>query len=506
MPTPLAASRRTAVVLFFAVALSYLSLAPGSVAGQGYVDEELKSGTRMLEVFNSWSEGRPIPPMLWSRHGPVPVFLDLPFIELGKTLLSSEFVLSLEPALSTALIITILFVWLRKLCSPSVSLLLALTAAFGTMLWPYAYIGLETKQSLFVMLAAYMGLANGRMVGSARLIPFAVLCGLAMTVKSTGIVLLPAFAYLVYVQFREDWRTRIGQLAAVILTVCALLGFGWWSRKFYWDPFGGAVSGFRHYMVTSVFQVLPNAIALFGSPTKGLLVYAPIVLVALFSIHRALGRHRDLTVFVVILISCVVSFLSILTYGSDEVWGPRYMHSTVVPLILCIGAAWPSFEWRRHGAAVVLACVGVVFSFLGSFFFYSVQDSAMRKAGQNTMEWITGDNAWNDVAFHARLFSVWLTAKDGPQMWTPAPVWVWERPTDAQTWRTIDLREFCEPQSMLLRLWNVPLSGTARASFRLVEFSGVAGPLFLLWTVVRTIRSHRSEFRPDLPGVELVSQ
>lgn len=451
----------------------------------------------MLEVFNSWSKGRPIPPMLWSRHGPVPVFFDLPFIKLGKTLLSPDFVLSLEPALSTALIVTVLFVWLRKLCSPSVSLLLALTAAFGTMLWPYAYIGLETKQSLFVMLAAYLGLANGRIVGWARLIGFAVVCGLAMTLKTTGIAMLPAFAYLVYVQFREDWRTRIGQLAAVVLTVSALLEFGWWSQKFYWDPLGGAVSGFRHYLVASVFQLLPNAIALFGSPTKGLFVYAPIVLVALFSMQRAWGRHRDLAVFVVILISCVAGFLSILTFGSDEVWGPRYMHPTVVPLILCIGAAWPSFEWRRYGPAVGLACVGVVFSFLGSFFPYGVQDFAMRKAGQNTMEWITGDSAWNDVAFHARLFSVWLTATNVPQMWTPAHLWVWEPPTDAQTWRTIDLREFCEPQSMLLRLWNVPISGPARASFRLVELSGIAGPLFLFWTVVGTIRSHRTCARGD---------
>jgi hypothetical protein len=87
-------------------------------------------------------------------------------------------------------------------------------------------------------------------------------------------------------------------------------------------------------------------------------------------------------------------------------------------------------------------------------------------------------------------------------MWTPAHVWVWEPPTDAQTWRTIDLREFCEPQSMLLRLWHVPISGTVQASFRLVELSAVAGPLFLIWTVVGTIRSHRSEFRPDLPDLE----
>lgn len=86
----------------------------------------------------------PVPTMVWSRHGPVSVLFDLPFLKLGKNFVSPDFMLSFQPALLTAALVSILFLWLRKLCSPSMSLFLSLTAAFGTMLWPYAYISLET--------------------------------------------------------------------------------------------------------------------------------------------------------------------------------------------------------------------------------------------------------------------------------------------------------------------------------------------------------------------------
>ncbi len=112
--------------------------------------------------------------MVWSRHGPVPVLFDLPFLKLGKLIVSPDFMLSFEPALLTAALMTLLFLWLRKLCSPGMSLFLTLTAAFGTMLWPYAYIRLETKQSLFVFLAGYLALSAGPIRSWPRFLLFAM--------------------------------------------------------------------------------------------------------------------------------------------------------------------------------------------------------------------------------------------------------------------------------------------------------------------------------------------
>lgn len=114
--------------------------------------------------------------------------------------MSPDFVLSFQPVLLTAGIVTFLYLWLRKLCSPKVSLLLTFTGAFGTMLWPYAYISLETKLSFFLVLAGYLGLAGGSIRGWTRLLLFAISCGLAVTSNpqaSFFVVLIPAIAYLV---------------------------------------------------------------------------------------------------------------------------------------------------------------------------------------------------------------------------------------------------------------------------------------------------------------------
>jgi len=85
------------------------------------------------------------------------------------------------------------------------------------------------------------------------------------------------------------------------------------------------------------------------------------------------------------------------------------MHLAIAPLILCIGTAWTHFRWRREGSVLLaLALLGTVISFLGAFYYYGVRDFAMKDAGQNTAEWITGDSVWNAVNFNAKLFRVWL--------------------------------------------------------------------------------------------------
>jgi len=227
-------TRKTAAILFAGLVGCYASLSPGSIAGQGYAAEEIDSGLRMLAMANALVKGHPVPEMVWSRHGPLPVLFDLPFLKLGKLFVSPDFALSFSPILFTAGLLTLLFLWMRKLCSPAMSLFLVTTAAFGTMLWPYAYIGLETKQSFFVLLAGYLALAEGKIRSWPRWLLFAAACALAISVKGTGITLAPVIAYLLYIQCRDDWRSRrtgvqahTGYPAAEAAAIC---GHGWFAQ------------------------------------------------------------------------------------------------------------------------------------------------------------------------------------------------------------------------------------------------------------------------------------
>jgi hypothetical protein len=492
--------RKTALILFFGLFAFYLSLSPSSIAGQGYTGEEITSGLRMLAVVNAWVKGRPLPPMQWSRHGPLPVLFDLPFIKLGKMFVSPDFVLSFQPVLITAALVTVLYLWLRKLCSPQVSLLLTLTGAFGTMLWPYAYISLETKLSFFLLLAGYLGLAGGSIYGWTRLLLFAASCGLAVTLKSTGIVLFPAIAYLVYVQFRDDWQSRRAQALAVVLVIGGVWAAGALGRSLFWGPRGGGLHNIRFWLTDSPFQYFSNIIGIFGSPNKGLFIYAPALLASLYALPRAFRTHRHTVVFALLVTGGTVALLSALISPSDEVWGSRYMHLVIAPLIVCIGAAWPRLEWRIHVPLTALAAMGLVISFLGAFYYYGLLDFAAKKAGQNTLEWITGDYDWNHVQFNARLFRVWLSGATTPVAWTPEHIWIWSPPPNAPTWQTLDLRDFCQPQSFMVRFWHVPKQGVVLTIFRIYVTSLFLGLVFLTWAVVRTLMEYRSP-----PVVELAA-
>src|ERR1700730_16035032 len=443
-------ARQTAMLLLLGLSGFYLSLSPASIAGQGYTGEEIDSGLRMLAVVNAWIKGRPVPPMVWSRHGPIPVLFDLPFIKLGKFFVSPDFMLSFQPILLTAAILAVLYLWLRKLCSPGMSLLLTMSGAFGTMLWPYAYISLETKQTLFVLLAGYLALARGEMRKWPQVLLFAIICGLAVTLKSTGIVLFPAIAYLIYTQCRDDWRSRSGHLLTLLMVVGAMWAVGGFTRNYYWEPKGGGFNSLRTWLTDSPLQLFTNVIGLFGSPTKGLFVYAPILLVAFYAIPQAFRTHRQTVIYTLLVVGSTLALLAPLTTPVDETWGPRYFHTSIPLLLLCVGAARPCFRWRRDIPLVALAALGILISFLGAFYYYGVQDIAAARAGQNTIEWITGDPDWNHVIFNARLFRTWRDGRTGTAFWTPKHTWVWQPPAGAQEWKSLDLRDFCQPQSFMV--------------------------------------------------------
>jgi D-glycero-D-manno-heptose 1,7-bisphosphate phosphatase len=484
-PLELRPVRRIALSLFIALFLIYLSLSPGTVWGSGYTGEEIESGLRMMSIVTAVSKGRPIPPMLWSRHGPTPILFDLPFLKVGKVFATPDRALSFAPILFTAGLMTIVFLWLQKICARPTALVLTLAGAFGTMIWPYAYIGLETKQSFFVLLCGYLGLARGKIRGWPRLVLFAVLCAFALTVKATGVIMWPAIAYLFYVQFRDDWKQRWRQLLTLSAIVIAFCAINVVLRNFYWNPQGGSASLLKGWVIQSAFQIFTNVVGLFGSPAKGLFIFAPILILIVWAIPKAFRANRDLAVFASLVLICTIGFLSILNYTTDETWGSRYLHVTIAPLIVCIGAAWPRLTWRVHLPFVVLALVGVVISFLGAFFYYGARGSASHDARLNTMEWLTSDNVWNEVTFSALLFQVWWQGGSNPVPWTPNHLWVWTPPADVPAWQSIDLRKYAEPQSMLFYYWRRPdVDPVQRSWLRLYFASLPLGLLMLARTVV----------------------
>jgi len=310
--------------------------------------------------------------------------------------------------------------------------------------------------------------------------------------KSHRSCFLPAIGYLVYAQFHSDWRLHLRRISTVILIIAGIWGLGALGWNSFWGPKGGGPSVLLEQWTTnSVLTLFSNVIGIFGSPTKGLFVFAPVLLFSIYAIPRAYRRNREATVFGLLVTACMVALISILSVSADEVWGPRFMHVTIAPLLVIIGAANPRFEWRRHFLLLLVGAVGVAVSFLGAFYYYGGRSWAATAAHQNTLEWFAGDSVWNEIRFDAQLFRIWLKGGTDPVLWTPAHVWAWKVPPDAEPWITLNLRDYADPQSFLLYYWKVPLEGSDRMMFRICFLSLIAGPLLLAWVIARTIKLTR---------------
>ena len=107
------------------------------------------------------------------------------------------------------------------------------------------------------------------------------------------------------------------------------------------------------------------------------------------------------------------------------------------------------------------------------------------------------------MQFDAKLFRAWISnSSNAPVLWTPKHVWVWTPPPDAMKWKSINLRDYCQPQSFLVRLWHLPKNGVVPGIFITYVGSLVVGVVLLSWVVLRTVNEQVAdrdgEFRLDV--------
>ncbi|HLH39996.1 MAG TPA: hypothetical protein VKX39_12670 [Bryobacteraceae bacterium] len=501
---------RLAALVFAGLTLVYFSLTPGAVAGMGYTGEEMRAGDELLTHAISLLRHDPAPGAIdWSRNGVAPLLFDLPFLTLGRAAadknLWQDRYLALGPVFSTALLLAILFAWIERVTGRTRwSLALTLSAGFATMLWPYAYIGLETKQSLALFLAAYLALCHGTR-GWLRSILFYGCCAAAISVKSTGVFLAPAVAFLIY----EDARNNHGVLKRVLrprwilgsLAVVVVFAANAYTRSLFWDRIGGTSGFLKQWMVPDAASFFLNAAAFLGSPNKGLLVYAPLTLLGLVSLAEIPAQHAPVKWFALLTLGGLVGGFSLLTDWSDETWGPRYLHSAIVPLVLCLGLAALECRARLRLALAGVILAGFIVSFLGSFFAYGSLQAVATQAGQDTLEAYQGDPVWNHIRFNEKLFEIWLkygnSGAAAPQPWPTAHHWFYAVPPDAPPWKTVDAAPFAHPQSLMIRAWTERKIPAAAVAFWLLFSSFLLG-IALLAAAAR--QGARKTKKPPVPA------
>jgi hypothetical protein len=464
--------------VFAGLALVYLSMSPLSVMIMGYMPEYVLAAEQLIHNIGHLIGLNPTSTAIsFPRHGMIEVLFELPGVVIGNLLGGSwsDRLLSLEPVLATAGICALLFVWARRVTeSDRWAYTLTLVAAFSTMLWPYAYIGMETTQSFFLMLTAYLVL-GGHARSKRRTLGVALGAAVAVSVKVTGTFLVPAVAFLVYYYCRaresgEDrplwvkvnW-TRFAAMGSVVIAV--FLGNHYFQmRSAALVGWGGVVGLFKGFRTTPLAGAL-NVVSLLGSANKGLLVYCPVLLLALLALPLAWKEDRRVVSFALLALGGIVASMSTTFYWSDEVWGPRYLLATVAPLVLCLALAkrHVDFGWRRMIPLGVCAALGLGTTFLGVFFWYHSLHVAAMQSQQITIEELQYYPEWNPILFDGQLLRLWIEDQvlggDADQLWPPEGHTWWVPmgngpPPPAFHPLQVRLRSFATPQPFLFSSWR----------------------------------------------------
>ena len=471
------AARRFPLLFFAAVTLFYLSFTPATIEGMGYNSENLTASDQVITNIFNVARHQPPVPMEWTRHGGLELIFELPFafvsrIFFGPSVKWSGRLLALQPILATSLLCVLLLVWMRRLSgSWRASYALAVVAAFTTFFWPYAYIGLETTQSLCLLAVAYLALGRPPRRTWLEAMAFSALCACALALKLTGLYLLPAIAYLAFCYFAapvsQSKGRRAGQTVTLIAVIIAIFGLNYYLKVLYWARFpGGSMEYFVNVLVDSPLTVLAQAFSFFGSANKSLLIFAPVVALSLLRLPQAYRAQPQLVIFALLVLGGLVGGYSLVTVWAEETWGPRYLHSAIAPLVICLAATKPLGEAYGLKKLILAAALGLLVNLPGALVSYTGLHLAATNSSRSTLTALQYDPAFNHVRFNYRLLGLWLAARFGganqPVPWPPPPAWWFAKPADAASEKAVDLRQWATPQSAVLRAWTPAMHSSPR--------------------------------------------
>jgi hypothetical protein len=270
-----------------------------------------------------WRNSYPLPPVL-EAAAVASVLRGLGLLSLEAPL-APAIVAKITASLLTSIAAVLAFLTARRLCAARQAMFVAVGFALGTGLWPTASQTLWQHASATCSLMAAVAIwtaSTGRWT-PARAAAAGALLGWSLSARPQT---LPIIGIVTAgLMFDTPPRSRMSLLIALLTPVAifAALNLVWFG-----DP-GGAQPQFQQltlsvHNVRSTWQApLAGVAGLLASPSRGLLVFSPIVLVALLA--RAPAPWQPLLRW-----TLAAAAAQLLLYGSYSVWwggytyGPRY--------------------------------------------------------------------------------------------------------------------------------------------------------------------------------------
>lgn len=294
---------------------------------------------------------------------PAAIYLDSVEPPAWKFQIAAEIMEKLTASIVAALSVVVVWLVLRRIASPPTALILALAYAFGTQtwtsssqaMWQHGLGQLLLASALLLLVRPVLSRANAALLGAIA----------ALLAFNRPPDALFSAAIAVYVALRV--RYHVPAFAAG----CALAGLPFlaYNLVMFGRPFGGyqsilATDAFRH-------NVLEGLAALLVSPGKGLLVFAPFLLLAAWRPLAAFGpEKKTLAILLWGAFLAQLLFYSTIDWTGGATYGPRFLTDALPFLIVCLAPAVESLR-KPAGKLVFAAALGfaVWVQMVGAFCF-----------------------------------------------------------------------------------------------------------------------------------------
>jgi len=325
--------------------------------------------------------------------------------------------------LSTALLILII---IRLGFSSYAAGFVGASFAVSTFAWGQArMIYPEPLQTLFI-LAAWLLMSRGS-TKAALVAGFALGCGIL--VKLTTVLALPALLLLPDERATVVWRPPWRIIAIVLPLVGALGVYAWYnySRFGSFIATGYSTSGtVAELGGNGIGNPMTGLYGLLFSTGRGVIWYAPLVIVAVASARRFYHERKGTAVAVFVFLAAWLAVHSCYKgWDSGWGWGPRYLLPVLPVALLPLASSASSFAGRL--ARVGLFAAGVVVQLPGAladFMASGQQGMAVfgQTAAQRTQEifvaWRNFNVAGSEIVQHSALLLrgqldvAWLTFRN----------------------------------------------------------------------------------------------
>ena len=298
----------------------------------------------------------------------IPVLLGLtdgPSSAMGftRTEIVGTFLSKVTASAAVAFSVSILYLTLLRMTSRRASLWIALLYAFATSSWSLSSQGLwQTSMSqpllAFSLYFFVRGREDGRYINVAG-IPLA----LSVACRPTNIIL--AVALLIYVA--RYHRANIRHFVIVPFVVGAFV----LTYNLYY--FGSVTGPYSIMMGKFTYPRFEGFLGLLISPSRGILVYSPILLFGFVGMVLTFYCRRD----PLLQFSGIAAILLILLYSAWSEWHAAFSYSyrflvdllPVLSMFFAIAWSWIVAKWWRKSLFVTLAVYSVFIQIIGSFYY-----------------------------------------------------------------------------------------------------------------------------------------